>query len=71
MVPQQDSDSTKIQYVLTTTKDAVLHIINYEDLIFHRKKNKLKVGDEVSWNGKTIVLGTFDHCKINIIIDSL
>ncbi|CAF2115006.1 unnamed protein product [Rotaria magnacalcarata] len=72
MVPQQDNDSTKIQYVLTKTKDAALHIINYEDLIFHRNKNKLKVGDDVSWNGKTrcdrgrgkiIVLSTKDQCE--------
>ncbi|CAF3617238.1 unnamed protein product [Rotaria sp. Silwood1] len=72
MAPQQDNGSMKIQYVLTKTKDAVLHIINYEDLIFHRNKNKLKVGDEVSWNGKTrndrgrgkiIVLGTKDQCE--------
>ncbi|CAF1260378.1 unnamed protein product [Rotaria magnacalcarata] len=53
MVTQQDNGSTKIQYVLAKTKDAALHIINYKDLIFHRNKNKLKVRDDVSLNGKT------------------
>ena len=60
----------KIQYVLTKTKDLMLHIINHDDLIFHRNKNKLKVGDEVSWSGKArndrgrdkiIVVGKFSN----------
>ncbi|CAF2180293.1 unnamed protein product [Rotaria magnacalcarata] len=72
LAPQQDIGSTKIQYLLTKTKDSILHIIDYEDLIFHRNKSKIKVGDEVSWNGKTrndrgrgkiIVLGTKDQCE--------
>ena len=52
MAPPQDIYDMKIQYVLTKTKDLMLHIINHDDLIFHRNKNKLKADDEVSWSGK-------------------
>lgn len=70
MAPPQDIDAPKIQFVLARTKDLTLHVVNYEELIFHRNKNKLKIGDEVSWTGKSrndrgrgkiIALGKLDN----------
>jgi hypothetical protein len=45
--------SMKSQYILAKTKDDALHIIRSDELIMHREKNKLKMGDEVSWGGKS------------------
>ncbi|CAF2083286.1 unnamed protein product [Rotaria magnacalcarata] len=62
----------KAQYILAKTKDDILHIINSEELIIHRDKQKLKIGDEVSWSGKSrnergrgkvIAVGTQEQCQ--------
>ena len=38
----------KTQYILAKTKDNILRIINSDELIIHRDKQELQVGDEVS-----------------------
>ena len=43
----------KTQYILAKTKDNILRIINSDELIIHRDKQELQVGDEVSQSGKS------------------
>ena len=45
--------SEKLQCILVKTKAGSLKIVKYDELMLHRDKNKLKIGDEVSWCGKS------------------
>ncbi|CAF4055696.1 unnamed protein product [Rotaria sp. Silwood1] len=62
----------KSQYLLAKSKDDILYIIKSDELIIHRDKNKLKIGDEVSWSGKSrmergrgkvLAIGTKEQCE--------
>ena len=45
--------SSEYHYVLVKAKNEMLYLIKSDDLITHRRKNQLKIGDDISWGGKS------------------